>query len=98
MALQSVYIEKDDENEAPPSRVLKASFFPGGYTTADEYMQPVIYLAIGDFQESTYEDSFQSSEDRQFSVGLIDLANALGALGVFKRLEVAEGVVLDDAV
>jgi hypothetical protein len=83
MAVHSIYIEKDDESTAPPERVLKLTYFSGGHNIVTrEPMEEVIFLAIGDFDEGTFEDSFKSSEDRQFSVRVEDLMRGLIGLGV----------------
>lgn len=88
MAIHSVYLVGDEDNSAPPTRVLKVALFLGGYTVhANEYMEPVIHFAIGEFDESTFEDSFKSSEAQTFSVTLEDLVRALGGLGVFDKME-----------
>lgn len=89
MPLQSVYIERSDEEFGPPEQVLKVSFFAGGHGPSGEFMQPVLFFAIGDYDEGTYEDSFKSSEGRQFAVDLKDLFYALGALGAAARIEPA---------
>lgn len=82
MSLNSVYIERDSESSAPPETVLKVSYFSGGFVQGtDEWMPEVVYFAIGAFDEGTYEDSFKSSEDRQFSVTREDLLRALVGLG-----------------
>lgn len=86
--LNSVYIEKDNEDKAPPERVLKVSFFSGGKSVTGAWMDPVIFLAIGDFNEGTYDDSFKSSADRQFSITLEDLLRSLQALGAIHDAQV----------
>jgi hypothetical protein len=86
MSLQSVYIERDDEDVAPPATVLKLSYFEGGNVLGtDEWMDPVVYFAIGDYDERTFDDSFTSDEKRQFSVTREDLLRALIALGVIDK-------------
>lgn len=98
MTLNSVYMQCDDESEAPPSRVMKVALFSGGHAAfSATYMPPVVYFAIGDFDEGTYEDSFTSSADRQFSVTLDDLIRTLVGLGAIEGATIAPGITLDAA-
>jgi hypothetical protein len=89
MAVESVYISDHEEKHAPPSSpVLKVSAFTGGHVMGDperEYMKPVVYLAVGDFDEASYEDHFASSRERQVAVDLDELMNALIAVGVLVK-------------
>jgi hypothetical protein len=82
MPLNSVYIEHYDEN-VPETSMLKLSFSPrGNEVGSGKYMPPVIFFAIGERDESTYEDSFKSSADQQFGITREDLLRALIGLGV----------------
>jgi hypothetical protein len=80
--LHSVYIEKDDNNEAPPTRVLKVSYLPPGKDTHGEDIEPVVFFGIGSFNEGTFKDVFESPAEQQFSVTVEDLMRALIGLGV----------------
>jgi hypothetical protein len=80
--IQAVFIEQDDEEHAPPARLLKVSFFSGGHTPSGEPMDAIVYFAIGDYDESTHGFGFTSDPERSFSVEHNDLIRALGALGV----------------
>lgn len=86
--VHEVILERDDENEAPPSTVLKVTYFQGGTTTDGETMESVLYLAIGEYDEGTYESSFKSSAERQFSVNMEDFLRALTGLGALDSVVV----------
>ncbi len=86
MPLQSVYLERDDNDESPPSKVMKLSYSEGFFMrgqpqTEENWTPPVVWFAIGDYEEGTYEDNFRTDEPRTFSVTKEDLMRALIGLG-----------------
>lgn len=83
--VSAVFLEKDDEEHAPPTRLLKVGFF-------EDNESSVVFLNIGDYAEGTHSFAFESDEPRSFSVNRDDLLRALIALGAID----ANSADLDD--
>ena len=77
-----VILEREGEQYAPPSKVMKVAF-SNGFAMPDsgEWQEPIVYFEIGEFDEDTYHTDFRTDESRQFSVTLDDLLDALIAIG-----------------
>ena len=87
MATHAIYLERDDERHAPPSTLLEVAFSPAGYVGGDPSGTPMdatVFLAIGSYEEGTYERKFVTSEDQTFAVKLDDLVAALIGLGALR--------------
>lgn len=79
--VNAVFLEGNDEEFAPPARLMKVSYFSGGTTSSGEEMEQVVFFQIGDYQEGTHSFEFESSPEQSFSVTLESLVNALVGLG-----------------
>ena len=80
MSIHSVYIESAEEVKAPPSQLLQLTYFEGGTAVSGEEMEPLIFIAIGEYEEGFDYANFKVSE--QFTIRPRDLIDALMALGV----------------
>lgn len=85
--LQSVYIQKDDETVGPPPRVLKISYSSEFINSVGNLEEAVVFFAIGDYDEATYEDAFKTDEGRTFSITREDLFRACLALGIIDQAQ-----------
>lgn len=89
--VNSVFLEKDDEEYAPPERLLKVGFV-GGFDHAGDSVGGIVFFKIGTCTENTYSFGFESSAEQSFSVKLDDLLRALIALGAIDL----DSATLDD--